>query len=88
MPLLLARLFRSASIPIFHAEYARFMLEATPGLPQEAILEDLLEAEANMRYRNALELASQAPRRVLIKLTPSSVNQFLTFWSKLWSVFM
>ncbi|KAG6330349.1 hypothetical protein ID866_8741 [Astraeus odoratus] len=44
----------SVSIPKFHPEYGRYMLESTPGSPYTGSIPDLLSVEANMRYRRAL----------------------------------
>ena len=37
--------------PIFHPEFGRFMLEATPGKPWGIGLKDLLDVERNMKWR-------------------------------------
>jgi glutamate--cysteine ligase catalytic subunit len=37
--------------PIFHPEFGRFMLEATPGKPWGIDLQDLLDVERDMRIR-------------------------------------
>ena len=39
------------SVPTFHPEYGRFMLESTPGSPYSGEIRDLLSVESNMRYR-------------------------------------
>ncbi len=39
------------SVPTFHPEYGRFMLESTPGSPYTGEIRDLLSVESNMRYR-------------------------------------
>jgi glutamate--cysteine ligase catalytic subunit len=39
------------SLPIFHPEFGRFMLEATPGKPWGIGFKDLLDVEPNMRRR-------------------------------------
>ena len=39
------------ALPIFHPEFGRFMLEATPGKPWGIGLKDLLEVEPNMKWR-------------------------------------
>lgn len=39
------------SVPTFHPEYGRFMLESTPGSPYTGEIRDLLSVEGNMRYR-------------------------------------
>ena len=38
-------------LPIFHPEFGRFMLEATPGKPWGIGFKDLLDVESNMRLR-------------------------------------
>jgi glutamate--cysteine ligase catalytic subunit len=37
--------------PIFHPEFGRFMLEATPGKPWGIGFKDLLDVEPNMKLR-------------------------------------
>lgn len=44
---------RRDSVPTFHPEYGRFMLESTPGSPYTGCLADILAVEENMRYRYA-----------------------------------
>ncbi|KAF9227348.1 GCS-domain-containing protein [Gyrodon lividus] len=44
----------SVSIPTFHPEYGRYMLESTPGSPYTGSIQDLLSVESNMRYRRLL----------------------------------
>ncbi|KAI0633570.1 glutamate-cysteine ligase catalytic subunit [Trametes polyzona] len=44
----------SDSVPTFHPEYGRFMLESTPGSPYTGEIKDLLSVEGNMRYRRHL----------------------------------
>lgn len=39
------------SIPVFHPEFGRFMLEATPGKPWGIGFKDLLDVEPNMKWR-------------------------------------
>ena len=39
------------AIPVFHPEFGRFMLEATPGKPWGIGFKDLLDVEPNMRWR-------------------------------------
>jgi glutamate--cysteine ligase catalytic subunit len=43
--------FRDSTLPIFHPEFGRFMLEATPGKPWSIGFKDLLDVEPNMRLR-------------------------------------
>ena len=38
-------------LPVFHPEFGRFMLEATPGKPWGIGLKDLLDVEPNMKWR-------------------------------------
>ena len=40
------------AIPVFHPEFGRFMLEATPGRPWGIGFKDLLDVEPNMRWRS------------------------------------
>ena len=44
-------LFYRSTIPTFHPEYGRYMLESTPGAPYTGALKDLMSVESNMRYR-------------------------------------
>ncbi|KAH9858944.1 glutamate-cysteine ligase catalytic subunit [Lenzites betulinus] len=44
----------SDSVPTFHPEYGRFMLESTPGSPYTGEIRSLLSVEDNMRYRRHL----------------------------------
>jgi len=37
--------------PVFHPEFGRFMLEATPGRPWGIDLKDLLDVEPDMKWR-------------------------------------
>lgn len=37
--------------PVFHPEFGRFMLEATPGKPWGIGFKDLLDVEPNMKWR-------------------------------------
>lgn len=40
--------------PLFHPEFGRFMLEATPGKPWGIGLKDLLDVEPDMKRRYVL----------------------------------
>ena len=40
------------AIPVFHPEFGRFMLEATPGKPWGIGFKDLLDVEQNMKWRS------------------------------------
>jgi glutamate--cysteine ligase catalytic subunit len=42
---------RGPSLPVFHPEFGRFMLESTPGKPWGIGFRDLLDVEPNMRWR-------------------------------------
>lgn len=42
---------RGPPLPIFHPEFGRFMLEATPGKPWGIGFKDLLDVEPNMVLR-------------------------------------
>ncbi|KAK3178490.1 Zn finger-containing GTPase- Activating Protein for ARF [Lepraria neglecta] len=42
------------SIPVFHPEFGRFMLEATPGKPWGIGFKDLLDVEPNMKWRRVI----------------------------------
>ncbi|KAK0388280.1 hypothetical protein NLU13_4525 [Sarocladium strictum] len=42
------------SIPVFHPEFGRFMLEATPGKPWGIGLKELLEVEPDMKLRRKI----------------------------------
>ncbi|KAF9452748.1 glutamate-cysteine ligase catalytic subunit [Macrolepiota fuliginosa MF-IS2] len=44
----------NVSVPKFHPEYGRYMLESTPGSPYTGSIRDLLSVESNMRYRRTL----------------------------------
>jgi glutamate--cysteine ligase catalytic subunit len=41
----------STTAPVFHPEFGRFMLEATPGKPWGIGFKDLLDVEPNMKWR-------------------------------------
>lgn len=41
------------ALPIFHPEFGRFMLEATPGKPWGIAFKDLLDVEPDMKLRQA-----------------------------------
>ena len=43
--------YRDNTLPIFHPEFGRFMLEATPGKPWGIDFKDLLDVEPNMQLR-------------------------------------
>ena len=43
-------------LPVFHPEFGRFMLEATPGKPWGIGLKDLLDVEPNMKWRFVADL--------------------------------
>ncbi|KAM3082559.1 glutamate--cysteine ligase [Clarireedia jacksonii] len=45
---------KSSSLPVFHPEFGRFMLEATPGKPWGIGFKDLLDVEPNMKWRRKI----------------------------------
>ncbi|KIK91183.1 hypothetical protein PAXRUDRAFT_831052 [Paxillus rubicundulus Ve08.2h10] len=59
----------SVSIPTFHPEYGRYMLESTPGSPYTGSIQDLLSVESNMRYRRLLARKHLKPNEVPITFT-------------------
>jgi glutamate--cysteine ligase catalytic subunit len=42
---------RDNPVPVFHPEFGRFMLEATPGHPWGIGFKELLDVEPNMKLR-------------------------------------
>ncbi|KAH7916569.1 glutamate-cysteine ligase-domain-containing protein [Hygrophoropsis aurantiaca] len=58
-----------SSVPTFHPEYGRYMLESTPGSPYTGSIPDLLSVEANMRYRRALARKHLKPNEIPITFT-------------------
>jgi hypothetical protein len=54
-------LHRDSTLPIFHPEFGRFMLEATPGKPWGIGFKDLLDVEPNMRLRYVALKSDIAP---------------------------
>ncbi|KAF9567957.1 glutamate-cysteine ligase catalytic subunit [Agrocybe pediades] len=57
------------SVPKFHPEYGRFMLESTPGAPYTGSIPDLLSVESNMRYRRNLARKHLNPNEIPITFT-------------------
>ncbi|KAH9485562.1 Glutamate--cysteine ligase [Psilocybe cubensis] len=57
------------SIPKFHPEYGRFMLESTPGSPYTGSIPDLLSVESNMRYRRNLARRHLNPNEIPVTFT-------------------
>ena len=49
------------TIPVFHPEFGRFMLEATPGKPWGIGFKDLLDVEHNMKWRS-VNMSELVPR--------------------------
>ncbi|KAG9316626.1 hypothetical protein JVU11DRAFT_2680 [Chiua virens] len=56
----------SMTIPTFHPEYGRYMLESTPGSPYTDSIQDLLSVESNMHYRQAISSHSLYPLLIMI----------------------
>ncbi|KAG8735686.1 hypothetical protein FRC10_010275 [Ceratobasidium sp. 414] len=59
----------AGSVPTFHPEYGRYMLESTPGSPYNGTVPNLLAVEKNMRYRRKLAKAYLKPHEVPMTLT-------------------
>ncbi|KAI0085186.1 glutamate-cysteine ligase catalytic subunit [Irpex rosettiformis] len=57
------------SLPTYHPEYGRFMLESTPGAPYTGSLSDLLCVEPNMRTRRHIARKHLKPNELPITLT-------------------
>ncbi|KAF2462230.1 glutamate-cysteine ligase, partial [Lineolata rhizophorae] len=55
--------------PVFHPEFGRFMLEATPGRPWGIGFKDLLDVEQNMKRRRTIAKEHMAPTEYPITLT-------------------
>ncbi|KAF8070687.1 glutamate-cysteine ligase catalytic subunit [Lyophyllum atratum] len=57
------------SVPTFHPEYGRYMLESTPGSPYTGSIPDLLAVEGNMRYRRSLARQHLKPNEAPMSFT-------------------
>ncbi|KAK4191568.1 putative glutamate--cysteine ligase [Podospora australis] len=55
--------------PVFHPEFGRFMLEATPGKPWGIEFKELLNVEADMKLRRTIAKAHMLPNEFPITLT-------------------
>ncbi|KAK4138088.1 glutamate-cysteine ligase-like protein [Trichocladium antarcticum] len=55
--------------PVFHPEFGRFMLEATPGKPWGIEFRELLEVEPNMKLRRYIAKDHMLPNEYPITLT-------------------
>lgn len=69
-----AVLIISATIPTFHPEYGRYMLESTPGAPFTGLAADLVKVEADMRFRRKI---------IRSYLKPNEVPMTMTSWPRL-----
>ncbi|TVY59188.1 Glutamate--cysteine ligase [Lachnellula suecica] len=58
-----------STLPIFHPEFGRFMLEATPGKPWGIGFKDLLDVEPNMKLRRKIAKDHMNPEEYPITLT-------------------
>ncbi|KAI6121726.1 glutamate-cysteine ligase-domain-containing protein [Pisolithus sp. B1] len=58
-----------ASVPKFHPEYGRYMLESTPGSPYTGSIADLLSVEADMHHRRALARNHMKENEIPLTLT-------------------
>ncbi|KAF7793913.1 hypothetical protein EIP86_005035 [Pleurotus ostreatoroseus] len=76
---------RRKSVPTYHPEYGRFMLESTPGSPYTGSLTDLLCVESNMRYRLRSITLTATPSRQLARkyLKPNELPFTLTSFPRL-----
>ncbi|CAO1597635.1 glutamate--cysteine ligase [Xanthoria calcicola] len=57
------------TLPTFHPEFGRFMLEATPGKPWGIGFKDLLDVEPNMKWRRTIAKEHMEPNEYPITLT-------------------
>ncbi|KAL5350126.1 glutamate--cysteine ligase [Pseudogymnoascus australis] len=57
------------TLPVFHPEFGRFMLEATPGKPWGIGFKDLLDVEPNMKWRRKLAKEHMKPEEYPMTLT-------------------
>ncbi|KAK7509786.1 glutamate-cysteine ligase-domain-containing protein [Phyllosticta citriasiana] len=55
--------------PVFHPEFGRFMLEATPGKPWGIGFKDLLDVEQNMKWRRVIAREHMASNEFPITMT-------------------
>lgn len=60
---------KSGTLPTFHPEFGRFMLEATPGKPWGIDFKDLLEVEDDMKRRRVIARAHMKSDQYPITLT-------------------
>lgn len=58
-----------ATIPTFHPEYGRYMLESTPGCPFSGTPKDLVSVESDMRFRRQIIRSHLKPHELPITLT-------------------
>ncbi|KAI9772998.1 MAG: Zn finger-containing GTPase- Activating Protein for ARF [Geoglossum umbratile] len=56
-------------LPVFHPEFGRFMLEATPRKPWGIGFKDLLDVEPNMKWRRTIAKDHMAPNEYPVTLT-------------------
>ncbi|KAF8443156.1 glutamate-cysteine ligase-domain-containing protein [Boletus edulis BED1] len=59
----------SMTIPTFHPEYARYMLESIPGSPYTGSIQDLLSVASNMHYRRLFVKRHLNPNEVPVTVT-------------------
>ena len=60
---------RGDTLPVFHPEFGRFMLESTPGQPWGIGFKDLLDVEHNMKLRRVIAKDHMEPNEYPITLT-------------------
>jgi len=59
----------SCTLPTFHPEFGRFMLESTPGKPWSIDFKDLLQVEADMKRRRVIAKEHMAKDHYPVTLT-------------------
>ncbi|KAI0390434.1 glutamate-cysteine ligase [Xylariaceae sp. FL0594] len=59
----------SSPLPVFHPEFGRFMLEATPGKPWGIEFKELLDVESDMKMRRKIAKEHMNPEEYPITLT-------------------
>ncbi|KAG8948493.1 hypothetical protein FRC04_009701 [Tulasnella sp. 424] len=60
---------KAGTVPTFHPEYGRYMIESTPGSPYTGSLPDLLSVEQDMRFRRKLARRYMKPNQLLMTVT-------------------
>ena len=58
-----------STIPMFHPEYGRYMIESTPGCPYTGAPKDLVSVEADMRFRRKIIRSHLLPHEGPLSIT-------------------